>query len=424
MFHIRPMPALCRDCFHTFESGSRCPACRNPRVVAHPELYDLNIAHMDCDAFYASVEKRDNPALRDKPVIVGGSMRSVVAAACYIARIKGVKSAMPMHKALKLCPEAVVVRPRMEVYEEIHTRIVELMRGITPAVEAISIDEAYMDLSGTERLHRAPPAAMLARLIERMRVELGIPGSIGLSHNKLLAKIASDLDKPRGFAVIGRAETLDFLADKPVGILWGVGRKMTKHLERMGIDTVGQVRKWDPMVLKSRFGVVGVQLWHFAHGRDDRPVDPRIPPPKSIGHMKTFPRDTASRSVIDGYMWRLSEMVAHRAKAGGWAGRVVAMTLRKADFSYVTHRKSLRGATQMAHRIHRAARELFDQETLEGKYRLVGVTLSGIVPVNKADVMADLLEPEAVTRDGAERAADLIRARFGNKAIYKGRALR
>ncbi|MEL6211787.1 MAG: DNA polymerase IV, partial [Pseudomonadota bacterium] len=248
------MPALCRDCFTTFDAGRRCPACGGPRVIAHPELFDLNIAHMDCDAFYAAVEKRDNPALRDKPVIIGGGRRGVVSTACYIARIKGVRSAMPMFKALALCPEAVVVRGRMDAYVEVSRQVRALMEELTPAIEPLSLDEAFLDLTGTARLHGHPPAFMLAQLIKRMRDELGLTGSIGLSHNKFLAKVASDLDKPSGFSVIGAAETLDFLAEKPVKLIWGVGAVTQAALDKAGIRTFQDLRRWDKEDLRLRFG--------------------------------------------------------------------------------------------------------------------------------------------------------------------------
>jgi DNA polymerase-4 len=215
------MPAFCRDCLTAFDEAARCPACRSPRVIGHAELFGLSIAHMDCDAFYASVEKRDNPALRDVPLIVGGGQRGVVSTCCYLARIHGVRSAMPMFQAMKLCPDAVVVKPRMAVYAEVSRAIRAMMEEMTPSIEPLSLDEAFLDLSGTARLHGAPPAVMLARLVQRMETELGVTGSVGVSHNKFLAKIASDLDKPRGFSVIGRAETADFLRPKPVRIIWG-----------------------------------------------------------------------------------------------------------------------------------------------------------------------------------------------------------
>jgi DNA polymerase-4 len=253
------VPSLCRDCLAAFDGPGRCPACRSPRTVTHPELRSLAIAHLDCDAFYASVEKRDDPSLRDRPVIVGGGHRGVVATACYIARIRGVRSAMPMFKALKLCPEAVVLRPRLERYAEVSRAIRGLMLELTPQVEPLSLDEAFLDLSGTFRLHRADPATLLARLQARIERELGVTASIGLSHNKFLAKVASDLDKPRGFKVVGRAETSGFLAPRPVSIIWGVGQAAVRALEADGIRTIADLRARDRAHLVRRFGALGTR---------------------------------------------------------------------------------------------------------------------------------------------------------------------
>ena len=271
------MPALCRDCLTRFDVGPRCPTCRSPRVVAHEELWDLSIAHMDCDAFYASVEKRDNPELEGKPVIIGGGRRGVVSTACYVARIRGVRSAMPMFKALELCPDAVIVKPRMHVYAEVSRAVRAMMEDLTPAVEPLSLDEAFLDLTGTARLHGAPPAVMLAGLVRRMRTELGITGSIGLSHNKFLAKIASDLDKPQGFSVIGAAEPVDFLREKPVRMIWGVGEAGQDSLDRAGIRTFGDLMRWDERDLITRFGAMGTRLWHLARGKDHRRVSAHSP---------------------------------------------------------------------------------------------------------------------------------------------------
>ncbi|MBD3677246.1 MAG: DNA polymerase IV [Rhodobacteraceae bacterium] len=417
------MPALCRDCLTTFESGGRCPSCRSPRVITHPELFDLTIAHMDCDAFYASVEKRDDPRLRDKPVIVGGGRRGVVSTACYIARIRGVRSAMPMFKALQLCPEAVVVKGRMEVYAGVSRQIRAMMEELTPKVEPLSLDEAFLDLSGTAKLHGAPPAVMLARLVRRMEAELGISGSIGLSHNKFLAKVASDLDKPRGFSVIGAAGTADFLRDKPVRMIWGVGQAAQASLERAGIRTFSDLLRWDRKDLHARFGSMGDRLWHLARGEDSRRVSPHEKP-KSISNETTFAEDTASEDILDGHLWRLSEKVSDRAKAKNLAGRVVTVKLKRADHSTLTRRISLREPTQIADRIYRTARELFDQRGDDSPYRLIGVGLSELVPGEAADSSGDLLDPQAAKRAEAERAADRIRAKFGEDAILKGRALR
>lgn len=417
------MQALCRDCLAVFEHMPRCPSCRGPRVIAHPELFDLSIAHMDCDAFYASVEKRDNPALADKPVIIGGGRRGVVSTACYIARIKGVRSAMPMFQALKLCPEAVVIKPRGDVYAAASREIRAMMDEMTPAIEPLSLDEAFLDMTGTEKLHGMPPAVMLARLIKRMETELRLSGSIGLSHNKFLAKLASDLDKPRGFSVIGRAETLDFLAPRPVRMIWGVGAAAQVSLERAGIRTFADLRRWEQRDLEARFGGFGERLWHLARGEDHRRVSANAPM-KSISNETTFSEDTSDPDILDGHLWRMSEKVSDRAKAKGKAGRVVVLKLKRANHSLITRRVSLHDATQMADRLYRTARDLFDQVGDQGPYRLLGVGLSDLRPADTADLSGDLLDPLAGKRAGAERATDEIRRKFGSDAIVKGRALR
>jgi len=416
------MPALCRDCLTTFDSARRCPACGRPRVIEHPELFDLTIAHMDCDAFYAAVEKRDDPALRDQPVIIGGGRRGVVSTACYIARIKGVHSAMPMFQALKLCPEAVVVKGRMDRYVEVSRQVRAMMDDLTPVVEPLSLDEAFLDLSGTARLHHAAPAVMLARLVRRMEDELGITGSIGLSHNKFLAKVASDLDKPRGFSIIGRAETDAFLRDRPVSLIWGVGAVGREQLEKAGIRTFADLLRWDRRDLHDRFGSMGERLWHLARGEDHRRVSAHEPV-KGISNETTFNEDTADPEILDGHIWRLSEKVSDRAKAKETAGRVVQLKLKRADHRILTRRISLREPTQIADRIYSAARGLFDQ-TGAGPYRLLGIGLSDLRPASEADLSGDLLDPDALRRAGAERAIDTLRAKFGPDAIVKGRALR
>src|SRR6056297_2153508 len=417
------MPALCRDCLETFPSGARCPACGSPRTLAHDELLDLSIAHMDCDAFYASVEKRDDPSLEGKPVIIGGGRRGVVSTACYIARIRGVRSAMPMFKALKLCPDAVVIKPRMEVYAQVSRQIRALMEDLTPAIEPLSLDEAFLDLTGTARLHGAPPAVMLAKLVKTMREELGLTGSIGLSHNKFLAKIASDLDKPHGFSVIGAAETAEFLHDKPVSLIWGVGQATRTALDTAGIRTISDLLRSDKTDLIARFGAMGDRLWHLARGQDARRVSANTPM-KSISNETTFSEDTGDLDILDGHLWRLSEKAANRAKAKAVAGRVVALKLKRADHTLLTRRHSLRDATQMADTLYRAARAILDQVPRGASYRLIGVGLSDLVPEAGADRAGDLLDPQAARRAAAERATDRIRSKFGAGAIIKGRGLR
>jgi DNA polymerase-4 len=421
------MQALCRACVTAFDAApgarQRCPSCGSPRVVSHPELFSLSIAHMDCDAFYASVEKRDNPEIRDKPVIIGGGRRGVVSTACYIARIRGVRSAMPMFQALKLCPEAVILRGRMEVYAEVSRQIRALMEELTPAIEPLSLDEAFLDLTGTARLHGAPPAILLARLTKAMQSELGITGSIGLSHNKFLAKLASDMDKPQGFSVIGRAETLDVLAQKPVGVIWGLGAAGQAALAETGIRTIADLRRWDRDDLIRRFGSQGMRLWHLARGEDARPVS-RDRAVKSISNETTFSGDIAETEILDGHIWRLAEKVSDRAKANDLAGRTVTLKLKRNDFRTLTRRITLPDGTQTADRLYRAARGLFDAMDHPKPYRLLGVGLADLIPAQAADREGDLLDPSEAARREAERATDRIRARFGPDAILKGRALR
>lgn len=417
------MPAFCRDCLTAFDEAARCPACRSPRVIGHAELFGLSIAHMDCDAFYASVEKRDNPALRDVPLIVGGGQRGVVSTCCYLARIHGVRSAMPMFQAMKLCPDAVVVKPRMAVYAEVSRAIRAMMEEMTPSIEPLSLDEAFLDLSGTERLHGAPPSVMLARLVQRMEVELGVTGSVGLSHNKFLAKIASDLDKPRGFSVIGRAETADFLRPKPVRIIWGVGTATQAALEKAGIRTIADLLRWDRADLVARFGSMGERLYHLARGEDRRRVS-RDEKVKSISKETTFFQDTADPDILDGHLWRLAEQVADRAKAKALSGRTVTLKLKKGDFQLISRRHALSDPTQLTDRIYRAARDLFQPEVEKGPFRLIGVGIADLASEAEADLLGDLLDPDAQRRAKAERATDAIRAKFGPDAIVKGRALR
>lgn len=417
------MPSLCRECLTDFDAATRCPACGSPRIVSHPELFDLTIAHMDCDAFYASVEKRDDPSLEGKPVIIGGGRRGVVSTACYVARIRGVRSAMPMFQALKLCPEAVIIKPRMEAYVAASRAIRTMMEELTPAIEPLSLDEAFLDLSGTTRLHGAPPAVILARLIRRMRAELGLTGSIGLSHNKFLAKVASDLEKPHGFSVIGKGDTDAFLRDKPVRLIWGIGPAAQASLDKAGIRTFSDLLRWDRTDLIARFGSMGDRLWHLARGQDKRRVS-RDAPMKSISNETTFHDDTNDPDILDGHLWRMAEKVSDRAKAKGLAGRVVTLKLKRHNHTSLTRRLSLRDPAQLADTIYRVARDLFDQVGDEGPYRLLGCGLSDLCGADEAEVSGDLLDPDARKRGQAERAADAIRDRFGHNAILKGRALR
>ncbi len=419
-----PSPqSLCRDCIRAFPTAKRCPDCGSPRVVSHLELWDLSIAHMDCDAFYASVEKRDNPDLRDTPLIVGGGTRGVVTTACYLARIKGVRSAMPMFQARKRCPEAVVVPPRMSVYVEVSRQIRALMDALTPVVEPLSLDEAFLDLTGTTRLHGEPPAAQMARLVKQIETEIGITASFGLSHNKFLAKIASDLDKPRGMSVIGKAETDAFLRDKPVGIIWGVGPAFRQKLERDGIRLVNDILRYERSDLVRKYGSMGDRLWHLARGLDARKIGDRVRD-KSVSNETTFNTDTADLEVLDGYLWRLSVKVSDRVKARGLAGGVVTLKLKTARFRTISRRITLGAPTQLADSIYHHTRAMLERELDQGPFRLIGVGLSHIDTARDADSIPDLLDPTAPQRSASEAATDKIRRKFGDRAIVKGRALR
>ena len=416
------MPSLCRKCFNTFNEEGRCPRCSSPLVVSHSELFDLNIAHMDCDAFYASVEKRDNPDLADKPVIIGGGRRGVVSTACYIARIRGVKSAMPMFKALEKCPDAVVIRPRMKIYAEISQQIRAMMNDITPLVEPLSLDEAFMDMSGTHKLHGAPPAVMLAKLMDRISDNLGLTGSIGLSHNKFLAKIASDLNKPNGYSIIGEAETSSFLKDKSIRLIWGVGASTQKSLEKSGIRTFLDLLRWDRKDLVSKFGSMGDRLWFLARGQDARVVSnsDRI---KSISNETTLNENTSNIRVLEGHLWRLCEKVSSRAKSKGLAGTIMILKLKSSNHKIITRRVTLRDPTYMADVLFRSTYPLMEAAIENGPFRLVGAGLSGLCLASQAEREPELLDDGALNRIKVERVTDEIREKFGDEAMIKGRSL-
>ena len=417
------IPALCRDCLHPFAGQGPCPACHSPRVVRHQELWQLSIAHMDCDAFYASVEKRDTPELRDVPIIVGGGQRGVVTTACYLARIHGVRSAMPMFQARKLCPHAIVVPIRMGVYVEASRQIRALMDELTPVIEPLSLDEAFLDLTGTARLHKTPPAVQLARLANRIKTDIGITISIGLSHNKFLAKIASDLDKPRGMALIGKAETEAFLKGKPVGMLWGVGPALQQKLAQEGIRKIDDLLRYSAKDLAERFGSMGLRLYDLSRGKDARKISARTPV-KSISRETTFNTDTADAEVLDGYLWRLSVETADRAKAKGLAGRVIVLKLKTSDFRQLSRRLTLDTPAQHADAIYTIAHRLLSAALSHGPFRLLGVGISELCPEAEVGTNTDLLDISAPNRLAIEAATDNIRQKFGNDAIKKGRALK
>ncbi len=416
----RRVSTLCRDCGHRPPPGAgACTACGSARVLSHAELHGLAIAHLDCDAFYAAIEKRDRPELRDVPVIVGGRHRGVVAACCYIARTYGVRSAMPMFRALKACPDAVVVRPDMKKYAAVGREVRAMMLDLTPLVEPLSIDEAFMDLSGTESLHRGSPAETLARLARRVESELSITVSIGLSYNKFLAKIASDLDKPRGFAVLGRAEARSFLAGKPVGLLWGVGEAMRRRLARDGITRIGELARLDEGALVARYGKIGRWLYLCARGEDDRPVDPDREA-KSMSSEITLDEDISDAEALRPILWQLAETVARRMKKAGIAGGGVTLKLKTADFRIFTRARRLNAATQSAEEMFRAAEPLLAREADGRAFRLIGIGAHDLVEAAKAG-QGDLFGGVARDGDGVDGALDAVREKFGDEAIVRGR---
>ncbi len=410
--------SFCRDCLaDAAPQTTRCPACGSPRLLRHDELTRLAIAHVDCDAFYATIEKRDDPALAAEPVIVGGGRRGVVAAACYVARTFGVKSAMPMFEALRLCPHARVIRLDMEKYARVGREVRHMMLALTPLVEPLSIDEAFLDLSGTERLHGLPPAKALARFAAEVEKTLRITVSIGLSCNKFLAKIASDLDKPRGFAVLGAAEAPAFLAPKPVSFIFGVGKAGAARLNRDGFHRIADLQRAGEIALARRYGEEGRRLARLARGLDARLVS-AARETKSVSAETTFDHDVSDFRALERILWSQVEEVSARLKAKALAGSTVTLKLKTATFKIRTRTRALGSPTQLAARIFAASRSLLEHETDGTKFRLLGVGVSAITTAEAADP-ADLVDARTAE---AEHALDRVRARFGENAVVRGLA--
>ncbi len=419
------LPALCQDCLAVFRVSSsrnmRCPHCRSPRTIAHAELESLSIAHLDCDAFYASVEKRDHPELADTPLIIGGGTRGVVSTCCYLARTFGVHSAMPMFKALQACPDAVVMPPNMTKYQAVSQQIRTLMADLTPAIEPVSIDEAFLDLTGTDRLHHASPSLTMAKLAHRIERDIGISVSIGLSYNKFLAKVASDLDKPRGFAVIGRAEATDFLAKQPVKLIWGVGKALEKKLAGNGITRISQLQQMKEVDLMRRYGVMGQRLYRLSRGEDHRHVSPDHAA-KSISAERTFDTDINDSSTLEKALWPLCEKVSRNLKRQTLAASTVTVKLKTADFRLRTRSITLESPTQLAGVLFLHATHLLGKETTGTAFRLLGIGAGDLCGAAHADP-PDLADPSRQRKREEEQAIDKIRSRFGNHIVGKGRNL-
>ncbi len=417
-----PAPAMsaptcfCRDCLGDLDfKARRCNACGSPRLVRHPTLPALSLAHIDCDAFYATVEKRDNPDIADKPVIIGGGKRGVVSAACYIARTYGVRSAMPMFKALDLCPHATVIGPDMAKYVRVGREVRQAMQALTPLVEPLSIDEAFLDLSGTERVHGMIPAKVLAKFAREVESRIGITVSVGLSANKFLAKIASDLDKPRGFAVLDQDEARMMLAEKPVGFIFGVGPATQERLVQRGYRTIADLQRADEIEMMRQFPSDGRRLWRLARGIDDRRVVAERGA-KTISAETTFENDIKDFVTLEKLLWRLSEKVSTRLKNGELSGCIITLKLKTADFRQRTRSQSIASPTQLAAKIFAISREMLAKEIDGTAFRLMGTGVSALRPGSQADD-TDMLDRRAVH---AERAIDGLRKKFGASAVIRG----
>src|ERR1700753_2772688 len=409
---------FCRDCLHDLGiAARRCSDCGSPRLVRHAALPSLTLAHIDCDAFYATVEKRDNPELADKPVIIGGGKRGVVSAACSISRTFGVRSAMPMFKALALCPSAVVIRPDMAKYVRVGREVRRAMQALTPLVEPLSIDEAFLDLSGTQRVHGMIPAKVLARFAQTIEREIGVTVSVGLSCNKFLAKIASDLDKPRGFATLDQEDARTMLADKPVNFIFGVGPATQERLVQRGFRLISDLQRADDTELMKQFGAEGQRLWRLPRGIDDRRVVADRGA-KTISNETTFETDIRDFATLEKTLWRLSEKVSSRLKSSNLAGLTVTLKLKTADFRQRTRSQSIHAPTQLAAKIFSISREMLAKEIDGTAFRLMGTGVSALRAGSAADD-TDMLDRRSAH---AERAMDDLRKKFGKAAGIRGAA--
>jgi DNA polymerase-4 len=415
--------AFCRDCFswQTLYHNSTCHSCGSPRVIEHNELKTLTIAHIDCDAFYASVEKRDDKTLVDKPLIIGGGSRGVVATACYIARIYGVHSAMPMFKALKACPHAKVIMPNMTKYSKVSKEIRRLMLETTPLVEPISIDEAFLDLTGTERLHQAPAAETLARLIYRIYNEVGITASVGLSYNKFLSKVASDLNKPEGFSIIGKSEAKSFLSPRPITTIWGVGSKLQNKLRKDGIVLIKDLQQKKETELVKKYGIIGSRLANFSIGTDERRVT-AVSVVKSISTETTFNTNITGLDNLLPILWRLCETLSSRIKNKEKSGTTITVKFKTSNFKTFTRRKTLETPTQLAEILYQSSISILEKEA-QKTYRLLGISLSDLKRSEDADT-SDFLDLKFRKIKSIEKTIDNIREKLGDSIIEKGRGFK
>ena len=372
------------------------------------------IIHVDMDAFYASVEQRDRPELRGRPVIVGADPagRGVVTAASYEARPFGVHSAMPIRTAARLCPHATFLPVDLAKYSRVSAEIMAVLGEFSPLVEPVSIDEAFVDVTGTRGLHGPPPAA--ARAIKRrIRAEVGLVASLGLAGNKFLAKVASDLGKPDGFVEVPAGEEAAFLAPLPIRRLWGVGAATERELASLGVATIGQLARMPGAALEARFGRSGRHLRELALGRDDRPVVPDGAP-KSVGAEETFERDHRDLDRLRRVLREQAERVARELRERGFAAARVVLKVRFADFKTLT-RSETGDPTQDGLELYRRAVDLLGRVELGHPVRLIGLSASALGPPGAGQL--SLLDPAAARREQLGRAVDRLAARFGVDSI-------
>lgn len=381
------------------------------------------ILHVDMDAFYASVELRTRPELIGKPVVVGaGGGRGVVLSATYEARALGIHSAMPISRARRVAPQAIFIEPTHGLYAEVSAGVMEIFESITPVVEPLSLDEAFLDVSGA--LRRLGTPTSIAHMIRaRVVAEQGITCSVGVASTKFVAKLASTRSKPDGLLVIPTDKVLAFLHPLPVGALWGVGERTEESLNRLGLRTVGDIAHTPLDTMKRALGeAAGTQLHELSWGRDPRGVTPHQPD-RSIGNESTFDHDVDDPDVILRHLMRLSDQVASRMRRAGHVGRTVSVKIRFADFSTITRSRTLQVPTDTAREIFDVARGLYEALGLQRvRIRLVGVRMEGLGDAAQAPHQMSFDEPDHGHRD-AEVAIDALRSRFGASAVQPGRVV-
>ena len=420
MFEYDQKNSICKECFQIFLDQIRCPSCRSPRIVSHKELFSLNIAHVDCDAFYASIEKSHNPEFANKPVIVGSGKRGIVTTCCYIARINGIKSAMPLYVAKKLCPNAIIIAPRMKLYKEVSNLIYSKMIKLTPILETVALDEAYLNLSGTFQLHGKTSVELLLNLAKEVENELNLSISIGLSENRFLAKLASSINKPRSFTVIGKEDKLDFIRDLSVNCIPGVGPSLSKKLKSDSIEKFQHLMKLNQKTLKKRYGLYGERLWKLAKGEDNKIIAPNNIK-KSISKEITFDVDLSERTQIKKALWMLSENVSEELKLKQMAGNRITLKLKNYNFKLSSLSHTSSQSLKLAEDLFIISNILLNKKLSLSPLRLIGLSVSKLSPEQAEGRIEKSLDTIHSKKQKTELAIDKIRSKFGKHVINKGR---